>query len=309
MPNYIDTQRVNQHNESNHRLRRIGMHIGEHTPATYMASLHTHKELEVGLCLEGEGWFYFGQKKYEVRAGDVFVVNAGVEPHIAQADPVHPSNYYFLSFESSAFSLERQQLLLPFVYRSDRFANRIPAELPAARQIGMLMRQFMDEYSAKQEAFESMLEGLLLQICALLVRHYGQTAPDGEWPRTMKRFEYLQPGLAYVKEHFREPITAKEVASHMALSISRTLHLFTETLGIGLQQYVLQLRLNEAMTLLATTDHPATDIGLASGFQSLASFYRNFTTIVGVSPQEFRKKSSLLAVFEKHSASLEKLNR
>lgn len=283
------------------------MHIGEHTPSTYAVSQHTHKELEIGLCLEGKGWFYFGQKTYEVKQGDVFVVNAGVEPHIAQSDPVHPSKYVFLSFEPSALGPDRQELLLPFVYRSDRFQNRIPAELPAAQQIGTLMRQFMVEYRSKEEAYIYMLQGLLLQLCTVLVRHYGPNALHGDWSRAMRRYGDLQPGLAFIREHFREPITAKDVAAALSLSVSRTLHLFSDTLGTGLKQIILQHRLHEAMRLLAETDRPATEIALACGFQSLASFYRKFTETVGVSPLEFRRRSAHMAVFEKNPASEEKL--
>lgn len=283
------------------------MIIAEHTPATFVSALHTHKDMEIGLCLSGSGWFYFGNKAFPVQAGDLFVVNAGVEPHIAQSDPVTPSRYLFLSFEATAFGYDQQKLLLPFVYRSDQFQNRIAASDPTAKRIGPLMRKIWKEQRKQDAAYEHIIHGLVLQICGYLYRHFGNTAAQKNWGYALQQYEYIQPALAYIKDHYREPLEAKDIAAVLALSTSRTLHLFKDALGIGFKQYVIQLRLNEARRLLATTDDAITEIALQCGFQSVAAFYHSFAKAIGITPQEYRKQTSIIAVFEKHAAAIEQL--
>lgn len=278
--------------------------IHKHTPDTYAYAPHTHKELEIGLCLRGKGLFFFGDKTYTVNPGDVFVVNS-VEPHIAQSDSNDPSEYLFVFFDQSLLQ-HHHQLLLPFIYRSAQFENQITASNSVAQQIGKLIKASYEEYLDKKPGYTSAMHGLLLQICTYLYRYYGQSTPTERWKHALNLYYNIQPAIEFIQTHFREHIEAKHVANHLSLSTSRTLHLFKEALGVSFKTYITHLRIKQAQTLLTTTDLPVTEIALASGFQSLASFYRNFAKAYPITPQEYRKKYSMIAVFENDSSEIEK---
>lgn len=101
----------------------------------------------------------------------------------------------------------------------------------------------------------------------------------------------LQPALAYIQEHFHEPVQLSDIARVLSLSPSRTRHLFLEIVGERFKSYLLQIRVQEAKKLLSGTNMPITDIYLSCGFQSSSSFYREFKKLVSVSPQEYRGQS------------------
>ena len=276
------------------------IHLFEWSPRVHVDPFHTHDHLEIGYCLSGSGTFYFGDKTYPVEPGDVFVVNH-LERHAAASRADNPSRYLFLYFSASLLEQADPELLLPFVYLPTKFQNRIPGELAAARQIGELFHRLGEEHRHEQRGCSGMMRGLILQICALLLRHYVAVTPSADWNTTLTSYYRIKPVLDFINERFREPLTLEDIAEHLALSPSRARHLFQEKLGIGFKQYVLHLRINEAKKLLASSDLPIPDVMYASGFQSHGPFYRAFKQIVGAAPLDYREQAARLALFEKIS--------
>lgn len=81
--------------------------------------------------------------------------------------------------------------------------------------------------------------------------------------------------------------------------LARILHLSTRTLnrrlnaeGTSFRELGLQSRHRRACNLLAQTDLPITRIALQLGFQDGANFTRAFRRAAGMSPAEFRRRSS-----------------
>lgn len=276
------------------------IHLFEWSPRVHIDPFHTHDHLEIGYCLSGSGTFYFGQKAYAAQPGDVFVVNH-LERHAAASDADNPSHYLFLYFDPMVIEQADMELLLPFVYLPTKFQNRIPGELDVARRIGGLFHELADEQRDKRPGYHGMMRGKILQICALLLRHYSEQTSSAEWNRTLSSYYRIKPALDYIDERFRESLTLEDAAARLGLSPSRARHLFQEKLGVGFKQYLLRLRVNEAKRLLASTELPMAEVMFASGFQSHAPFYRAFRQIVGAAPLEYRELSRKLAVFENDS--------
>lgn len=270
--------------------------VEEWTPSTMVETFHWHSNLEVGYCISGHGWFYFGDKIFEVRAGDIFVVN-NMERHIAQADAKDPSKYVFVYFDPLIIEQENIELLLPFVYQPKQFQNQIPSHLPVAQKIGSLIQTLQEEYKERDKIYRSMMHSVLLQICGLLLRHYGRSASREEITRVLNLYHKLEPVLTYMKEHFQEAIELEDIASRLNLSPSRTRHLFKETIGEGFKEYLIHLRVNEAKRLLSSTDLPTMEICMQCGFQSHSPFYRAFKKIVEMNPQDYRDQASVAALY------------
>ncbi|MFL1676012.1 AraC family transcriptional regulator [Paenibacillus dendritiformis] len=284
-------------------MKDRSVYIFEWSPRTHIDPFHTHDHLELGYCLSGTGTFYFGEKQYTAQPGDVFVVN-NTERHAASSDPDNPSNYYFIYFDAMIIEQADPELLLPFVYYPQQFHNRIAGQLPVAASIGALFRQIWDEDRQKQSGYKGMMRSKIIEICALLLRYYGEFTPLADRSRAITSYYRIKPALDYMKERFREPLTLSDAARALSLSPSRTRHLFAEKLGQGFKEYLLQLRVNEAKRLLAATDLPITDIMHASGFQSQAPFYRAFKQWVGATPYEYRANAAKLALFDNNPAVL-----
>jgi two-component system response regulator YesN len=65
--------------------------------------------------------------------------------------------------------------------------------------------------------------------------------------------------------------------------------LYKQTTGIGLSEYVTQVRLDKANVLLKETNMKIQDIAAAVGFESAAYFSRFFKKEMHVTPNEYRE--------------------
>ena len=65
---------------------------------------------------------------------------------------------------------------------------------------------------------------------------------------------------------------------------------FKKLTGKTLHDELTEQRMERAKLLLCQSDHQVKEVGTLCGFASVATFYRNFTALVGMSPRDYRKK-------------------
>ncbi len=95
----------------------------------------------------------------------------------------------------------------------------------------------------------------------------------------------------YLDQHFREPLRAEKIAKLVDISVATLSRHFKKSMGVGLETYLQNLRMEEAKRLLKTGSLPVFQIAQSCGFKSASHFNRFFRRKIGCSPEEFRKKS------------------
>ncbi|WP_455616971.1 response regulator transcription factor [Eisenbergiella sp.] len=91
----------------------------------------------------------------------------------------------------------------------------------------------------------------------------------------------------YVRSHINEELVMEDIARQVHLNCDYLNRLFKKEMGIPLSRYVIQQKIERAKWLLTHTDWKVGDIAASVGYYNYSSFYRIFTKIVGVSPQEY----------------------
>lgn len=94
----------------------------------------------------------------------------------------------------------------------------------------------------------------------------------------------------YIQEHFREELTAQQVAKLLGFNSNYFSHQFRQVFGQRFTDYVHQLRLAYASELLLTTDYTINRIAELAGFQSLNHFYTLFKRHYQLSPHLYRSQ-------------------
>jgi AraC-like DNA-binding protein len=89
-------------------------------------------------------------------------------------------------------------------------------------------------------------------------------------------------------ERLEEPLTLPDMAEIAVLSPYHFNRIFRHITGIPPCKFQAALRLQAAKRLLVTTRMSVTEICFTVGYNSLASFTRNFTGLVGLSPRQLR---------------------
>lgn len=100
----------------------------------------------------------------------------------------------------------------------------------------------------------------------------------------------LNSVIDFIKENFNRDISREGLAGAIEISTDYMSRLFRTYTGKKINEYINELRVQEAMRLLRDDgDAKIIDIALAVGFESLSTFNRAFKQIAGVTPRDFRE--------------------
>jgi len=162
--------------------------------------------------------------------------------------------------------------LLQLVYR-ELTINLPDCQVPDCRESCMLIENCMSSAS---------LEDACMQYASLAVK----ACCEQKETATSKPVREI---CRYLQEHYKEPISLKEIARLVALSPVYVSSIFKKEKGMSISAYFTELRLEKAKELLRTTPMTVSAIAEAVGYQNTRYFSKLFIKSVGIKPMDYRK--------------------
>lgn len=101
---------------------------------------------------------------------------------------------------------------------------------------------------------------------------------------------YVERCRDYVEKHYREKILLEDIAGNMGISQSYLSRLFSQEMGIRLQDYIIQFRVERAANLLTYSEESIAKIGEYVNFPSQSYFGKMFRKYKHMTPKEYREK-------------------
>lgn len=98
----------------------------------------------------------------------------------------------------------------------------------------------------------------------------------------------VRKAMAFIHEHFAEPISRTEIAQHVSIAEDYLTFCFRQELGTTPIKYLQRYRILQAKQLLLTGQKTITEIALLVGFSDSGYFSRLFHRETGLSPEAFR---------------------
>lgn len=253
---------------------------------------HHHPECEITLVVKGGTERLVGNQLSRLEPGDLVFLGPNV-PHdyrnepapgkpavpveaiVIQFLPQLPGQEDWLHRSSMKpvqrlFERARQGLQVTGITRltASRMVHDM-AKVQGMKRV-ILLLQFLDLLAHSEEVHE---------ICHSFVPPHSNSPSD----RISKVCQHIAGRLA-------EPIYVGELASMAGLGKSAFSRLFKKSTGRTLPQYVNELRIARACTLLAETDLTVSQIAMDCGFVSPAHFQRKFREHQRCSPLAFRSR-------------------
>lgn len=101
----------------------------------------------------------------------------------------------------------------------------------------------------------------------------------------------IKPALKYIDENlYNSELNNASIAASAGISESYMRRLFKKKYGKAPKQYILEMRIKKAGRLLCETAEPVTDISYECGFSSVYHFCREFKSVTGITPTQYRKR-------------------
>ncbi|MGO1463452.1 MAG: AraC family transcriptional regulator [Marinobacter sp.] len=97
----------------------------------------------------------------------------------------------------------------------------------------------------------------------------------------------------YVRANLHRKLTVQELASEACLSVSRFHEVFREVLGTTPHQFLLQTRLNRAITLLVSTSLSVSEISYRVGFSSQSALTNALRKHKGTTPAKLQVRDNV----------------
>jgi AraC-like DNA-binding protein len=104
-------------------------------------------------------------------------------------------------------------------------------------------------------------------------------------------YKRLNLAKDYIESCYHEPLNLKKLSQIACLSPHHFLRLFKSAFHQTPHQYLTEIRLQKALSLIKQNNHSITEICFNVGFENLSSFSRLFKNRFKLSPNEFRKSN------------------
>lgn len=253
---------------------------------------HRHDFLELGLVVEGRGSEMVNGTLHALEPGTITFL-LPYQIHELQAAKDSQLLLYVCNFDMGLLLNAPYREFGQCLLREDEgetapFVQLHPEQF---REMLGLFDRMQTEYNRNERWKPLVLTSMLFEILALFDRirsRQNQTSPTGRSPNDSAIWEIIH----YIHQHYRESLTLAELAKLFHFSVPNLSMLLKRHLGTSFIEFIHELRIRQACSLLQSSHMAITDIALEVGFRSFASFSRVFNHQKGVSPSVYRKKWS-----------------
>ncbi len=266
-------------------------------PAFDQTEMHTHDFLEIAYVAGGHGWHVLGEQISRCQGGDLYLIDRG-DAHMFLCENDAPLDIYNLIFVPALLddSLQNRQnfasvLESPLLraFRLEDVGHSLSVRF-AKKQQSIVMHIFsrmLEEYSGQSRGREEMLR---LYAAELLTGIFRQTRiQESGRPIPQWKVAAFNGVFDYIQQHFAEPIALETLASLATFSPSYFSRLFKACTGIGVTEYIQQVRVHRACQLLRETSRSVPEISEEIGYGDANYFGKVFKRQIGVTPAAYRK--------------------
>ena len=253
---------------------------------------HRHFEFsELVVVLSGNATHIVNGETYFIKKGNVFVVSgeavhAYKDPHEFKICNIMYKPEILRSIGPDLRVSNGYQALFviePFYRNLHPYASMLNLPLSDLDYVSSLISVMIDEYTAKQQGYQTMLLSRFMELVVYLSRQY-----DSQEKSMPSNLMHLANAVSFIEDHYLEPITLEDIAAHSTISVRHLNRIFQSYYQTTPMSYLIRLRLDRAGVLLKQTKLPITAISYQCGFNDSNYFTRQFSKVFGLSPKAYR---------------------
>ena len=237
---------------------------------------HWHENIELLYFVEGEGRVVCNFANYNVKAGDIFVVNSE-NLHMVESDNI--IKYYCTIIDNDFCTF-----------------NGIPAEdlkfihIINNSELIKKYQAIIGYYENTCDFREARIKHSVLDMLVYLLNfvddtEYDESAESGEdiEPQNLPN---IKLAIKFIKENFAKKITVEDISEASGLSRAYFSRKFKSITGFTLVNYVNLVRCQYACQMLKTGKYKINEVAIECGFENMSYFTKTYKKLMGLLPSE-----------------------
>ena len=250
---------------------------------------HAHDRAEIMYLLRGRCRIQLfegdRQQEFTMGVGEFVLIDAGMM-HALQVD----ESCYMVNVEFSFRPNPPLMTMQSLMAASPALAQWLRELSPWQRgkdDSGMLyaaLSAVVDDYFHAADVDTALKEIHIAQMLVYLATALMDDKAAG------KGYVYVRRCVNLLSERMSEDARIEELAKELGISAAYLQRLFRQVHGMTIIDYLNRMRIERAKLLLLNTDDPVVEIAMEAGFNSRQHFTRVFTSLEGISPQEYRRE-------------------
>lgn len=233
------------------------------------------KDYQMIYLKSGKGFFKFDKEEFEISAGNIVLYRPHL-PQIYRFDSQDKPEVYWIHFGGT----KAQELVNECGFDKNNvipFSNIIFPDI-----INKIISELRNDDIMCQYACVSAFLQLVIYI-----------ARNNERQSRTPHNKSINKVCEYISNNYYQQIPNQKYAAMCAMSTSYFLKQFKKEVGTTPHKYQIMKQLDNAKTLIHTSEYTFEEISSIVGFSSPMYFSRIFKKEIGMTPSEFKKQKSI----------------
>lgn len=244
---------------------------------------------EITYVVSGSGTVTCANKTFPIKSGDI-ILNYKGETHSIGANSDSKLRFFYLGFMFNQDCSDKDLLTLKQFY-GNKVKNSM---IEGQNQIFQIFIDIVDEFYEDKQFVQLQVQSYLTQILVYCYRVFmGHQKRVSLIPTASYAVgDTTYAVIKYIEKNLLDIVGLTEISTHLGYSYNYLSHLFKRKIGISLQSYINNEKVEKAKELIKSGRLSMTEISSKLNYQTVQAFSKSFKKTTGFSPSEYKKQIS-----------------
>ena len=265
----------------------------------FVGIMHKHEFIEIVYVVSGRAKHIVDGKTYEVKAGDISVINR-MEEHCFYADNKSEEKFvtYDLMFtpdflhasllDGEDFSTLSKSFLFYSLFPDENgYIKRLNLIKNCSFEFGAIFEKIYKEYKNRHTGYINLMR---VYTAELIIKIFRKLESNESTMLTSSQKDIVNSVIEYIKVNYNINIKMEDISEKLFFNKNYIGKIFKRETGMPVSEFIREIRLNEICRQLTETNKKISDIAISCGYNDMKSFYSAFKKRTGLTPKEYRDR-------------------